>query len=212
VCACVDGERPPVDPLRRRDDRIAVLNTWVPGQHVVQFLMLEVKASSGQVLTRCTAERVVSVVTSSRMEMHASPLDGSGGRSVVLAVPSGSPIVFLSTVRKFTSQYSVWCAPEATNHGAGRTFADYSAERQRRWYDQVIRPILVDGLFRVCTEVSSTSRLLEYDAAENDDGPSSTTVQPRLYTQPYIGAYKQVTSSRILNAFVDCETPRPASS
>jgi hypothetical protein len=212
VCACVDGERPPVDPLRRRDDRIAVLNTWVPGQHVVQFLMLEVKASSGQVLTRCTAERVVSVVTSSRMEMHASPLDGSGGRSVVLAVPSGSPIVFLSTVRKFTSQYSVWCAPEATNHGAGRTFADYSAERQRRWYDQVIRPILVDGLFRVCTEVSSTSRLLEYDATENDDGPSSTTVQPLLYTQPYIGAYKQVTSARILNAFVDCETPRPASS
>jgi hypothetical protein len=174
--------------------------------------MLEVKASSGQVLTRCTAERVVSVVTSSRMEMHASPLDGSGGRSAVVAVPSGSPIVFLSTVHKFTSQYSVWCAPEATNHGAGRTFADYSAERQRRWYDQVIRPILVDGLFRVCTEVSSTSRLLEYDATENDDGPSPTTVQPRLYTQPYIGAYKQVTSARILNAFVDCETPRPASS
>jgi hypothetical protein len=214
VCACVDGERPPVDPMRRRDDRITVLNTWVPGQHVVQFLALEAAPSSGQVLTRCTAERVVSVVTSSRMEMIASPFDGSGCctlATVVDAVANGSPTVFQSSVKKFISRRSVWCAQEDGASHVGRSFADYSAERQQRWYDQVIRPILVDGLFRVCTEVSSTYRLFAYDARASAEGPASAVPSPEFYAQPYVGTYKTVASARILSSFVDCETPFPAS-
>jgi hypothetical protein len=200
--------------MRRRDDRIAVLNTWVPGQHVVQFLVLEAAPSSGQVLTRCTAERVVSVVSSGRMEMLASPFDGSGCctlATVVDAVANGSPTVFQSSVKKFISRRSVWCAQEDGASHVGRSFADYSAERQQRWYDQVIRPILVDGLFRVCTEVSSTYRLFSYDARASADGPAATAQSPEFYAQPYVGTYKTVASARILSSFVDCETPFPAS-
>ena len=196
LCACVDGERPPTDPLLLpRHDRVAVLNTWIPGQHVVQFRLLHAP-SSGRVCTLASAERVVLVVTSSRMELEA--------RASSSQAASGSPIVFQSSVRKFTSLRRVWCAQGESAHDTARTYSDYCAAMRQRWYDQVIRPILVGGLFRACSEISSTSRLLAYDA----DGPVEP---PPLYAQPYVGAYKAVQNARILNAFVDCETPRQTS-
>ena len=102
MCVCVDGASPP--PLDRTSARIPVLNTWVPGQHAIEFLMVQAPPSKspapGAILD--SDQRVILVVTSSRMEIDATNPSGT-----VIEGPSalaGSPILFQSTVPKFTSR------------------------------------------------------------------------------------------------------------
>ena len=119
---------------------------------------------------------------------------------------TGSPILFQSSVPKFTSR-SVWCAQLPLNGGDSveLSYQEHSRSLQRLWYEIVLRPILVDGLFRVCSEVSGTSRLLAYT-----ESPTDATPTP-FYSQPYIGAHKRVKNVCILSSFVECETPRQTS-